>query len=143
MNNELIIYIIIFILLSSIPEKTIPGKRIRKKILRELKKQIKIQQKLNKKNYIDCYNKANNIMYDCRAHMIKLYAEKGNYIDPSSILQIILFKTDYFKNLNINFFLIDELKEVYSTSNLGWQSIKYTNFILKELDETRGQKHNN
>jgi len=130
------ISIILFILFSSIPSSYTKGKRARKNTLKAIKKNVRIYQNFFKDRYNEILKESDNIMNSVHNQMIEEFGEDANFIDPGIILQFLKFKRlGLIEEIEIKDDWINELIEVYGSSGVCWQSIKYTNKILNMLDK--------
>jgi hypothetical protein len=129
-----------FLLLFSIDENEVRGKRVRKKITRRLKTKLAEFRNENPTRYLEIVNDAQGILEATKAE----YHAKGNTelgLDPSAMLNLLHFR--YPEDVAIfNILYIDRkhLHDAYKDIRLTWTSIKYTNILVKQVYKYFGEE---
>jgi len=133
-EEALMVNTMVFLLIFSIDDKDTRGKRVRKKIVRNIK--FKLAQFRNENNptrYLELVNKASVILKEVSDATV----EKS--ITPSAMLNLLYFKyPELVKELNISVRDKDNLTKAYTGINLTWQTVKYTNRLVEKIKEYLG-----
>ena len=142
-DKELMTGSIIFVLLSSIDPKYQGGKLGRKQILKALKKVLMTyahsENNNNKEHYLDIISKCDECMYKARDSMVAEIGDKGYYINPGSLLQILVKRyPKYIEIYDLKERHIDNIYEHYKEAGIGFYSIKYANKLIKEINLALG-----
>jgi len=130
--------IALFILLESIPKQDPRAKRVRKKITRVIKKKLmtEVGLKKNGEEFNKMLDNMDNILIESRQLMLDKYGEKGNYINPGNIFELLNFRYDYLDSYNFDSKDIKELIINYRNASLSFQSLFYINRLIENIKKT-------
>jgi hypothetical protein len=138
-QRNILLGIILYSFLYTIPKTYQLGKRGRKNILKALKKTLKIYYTHEEKNYLKLIKLAEVVMENTKE---KFSGEELEMLNPGSLFGILESKyPTYLEGFEINPSWIHDLKSTYvGTGGNGFISIKYTNKLIEEINKKLEKK---
>ena len=140
-DKELLLGTAVFLLLYSIDENEVRGKRVRKKITRAIKAKLAERRNEDPKSYLELVNKGADILEKTKQR----YHAAGNVelsVSPGAMLGILNFRYhDDFSIFNILPRDMKTLMKAYENVGITFISIKYTNFLVKIVYEELGLEY--
>lgn len=134
-EQALMVNTMVFLLIFSIDDKDTRGKRVRKKIIRNIKFTLAEFRSKNPVRYLELVNKSSEILKEVSGEI----ANKA--IIPSAMLNILYFKyPEIVEKLNITTRDKDNLTKAYIGVPLTWATVKYTNKIVEKTRNFLGIK---
>ena len=137
-EQELMVNVMIFLLLFSIDDKDTRGKRVRKKIIRNIKFKLAEFRNSNPTRYLELVNKSSDLLKEIGDEFLKREDTVSGII-PSSMIDLLYFKyPDLVSKLNISLRDKENLTKSYRGTNLMWNTIKYTNVMVERANDFLG-----
>jgi len=135
LERKILLGIIMYSFLYTIPKDYPVGKRGRKNIMKALKKQLSIyKNKKGQKKYLELIKKAEFVMNNTQT----IFSGKElQMLNPGALFaQLEKNYPEYLDCFNFNLSWVQNLKDAYlGTGSNTFISIKYTNKLISEIEE--------
>lgn len=137
-EQELMVNTMVFLLIFSIDDKDARGKRVRKKIVRNIKFKLAEFRNSNPTRYLELVNKSSELLKEIGDEFLKR-EDTVSGIVPSSMIDLLYFKyPDLVSKLNISLRDKENLTKSYQDAKLTWNTIKYTNVMVERANDFLG-----
>ena len=138
-TKQIIVGSVLYTLMYSIDKNAIEGKRVRKKIMKQLKKVLISNAAIA--NNKDSYNRAVQMTAPIMDLVVDKMATNSNgdrskiKVSPSGLIKYLNWKdSSILEPFYLNKKDLDDFEEVYKDSNLLFPSIMYINRLLDTID---------
>ena len=129
-DKQILTGIVIFLILSLIDKKEQDGKRGRKAIMKNIKKKLVTESNSNPNRYLKMVNSGSVVIRDASAEL------QTTIFNPGYIIFFLQQRySEYIRVYDLSPDHIDNLKTAYGSGGITFQSIKYTNRLVKEIDK--------
>ena len=132
-DKQLLLGVSVFLLLFSINEKEVRGKRVRKKIIRAIKTELAKYRNVDSVRYLELVNAAREILIAAKSTT----ESRGMFntaICPAAMLRLLQFKyMDDISVFNIDTKDVQTLKDSFGEQGNTWFTVKYTNILMDEV----------
>lgn len=133
-DQQLLLAVVLFLLLSSIPPNYQGGKRGRKAIMKSVKKPLSIYSREDKERYLLIVSAGEDCMHLAREQLVNEIGERGYQINPGMLLRFLEWKyADLMSISSLKKDHVDNMDEHYMNSGIGFASIKYGNKVVEHI----------
>jgi hypothetical protein len=131
-KEQLLTGMIIFLVLDRIDRTDPYGKRGRKAILKKVKKRLFQGGKENPEEYLVLVSEAGEML----SGISKAFGAEKVLVNPGDLIGIILFRyPEYVEPFEINPEHVNNIKDAYASSGIGFNSIKVGNYLIGKIEE--------
>jgi len=135
-KKKILMGVILYTLLYTIPKNHVPGKMGRKNILKALKKQLTIFYNENEKEYLNLISIADKIIDETHEYMLSISPD-FRWVNPGAVVKLIFskynehidifgLKESWIQNM-VKSYINDEVKNTFI-------SIRYTNKLVDKIN---------
>lgn len=140
-QNEVLLGSAVYMLLFGVPEAEVIGKRVRKKITRAIKKQLRTYKNVinNNKRYLDEIYTSRQIL-DETLIVAQRNGVKCIMNDPYTFVKYLMHRYPTLtKNIGIDDDTIEEMSKESSGDTNTWIIVKYANILCNNIAEYTGE----